>query len=169
MSYTDHNLQIFPSMFNWVSYPVTSLIEQIYKQEIRNIRLGVKPCQMRLELIACLERVLCFCHTGNASVFATTLMNPLGLSRGAIKDGFPVLMDLFKDATILGASYNGFTIDPHKWPPKGTHPPAMASRRAQVLTYSTSHCMVRTLSNSPITHPARAMCYVYNECYTRHI
>ena len=137
-------------MFDWVSYPVTSLIEQIYEQDIRNMRKDKKPCQMRVELIACLERALCYCHTGNASVFATTLMNPLGLSRGAKTDRFPVLMDIFKEPTILGASYNGFTIDPHKWPPRGCHPPAMASKRAQVLTYSTKHYMVRT---NPATYP----------------
>jgi hypothetical protein len=91
---------------------------------------------MCLELVACLERALCYCHTGNASVFATSLMRPLGLSKGAIKDGLPVLLNIFDNTA------KDVCIDPNKWPLKG-HYPAMASKRAQVLTYSTKHYMVR--------------------------
>lgn len=108
------------------------------------VRRKETPCYMRLELVACLERLLCFCHTGNTSVFATSLMDPLGLSKGAIKDGFPVLLSLFDQPDIRNASKEGFTIDPRKWPTlkgRGLYP-AVASKRAQVLTYSSQHYLV---------------------------
>ena len=135
------NLQVFPSLFDWVSYPITLMIQRMYAQEISKVNKGKLPCPMCLELVACLERVLCFCHTGNTSVFATSLMNPLGLSKGAIRDGFPVLINIF-DKDLLSASKEGFCIDPRKWPLKGRYP-AVASKRAQVLNYSMKHYMVR--------------------------
>src|ERR1700761_2591284 len=136
--------QVFPSLFDWVSYPITLLIKMLYQQERNKPRNQELACPMCLELVACLERVLCFCHTGNTSVFATSLMDPLGLSRGAIKDGFPVLLNIF-DKDLVTASREGFCIDANKWPIKGRHP-AVASKRAQILNYSTKHYMVR---NSP--------------------
>jgi hypothetical protein len=39
---------------------------------------------------------------------------------------------------------DGFRINPRRWPLKD-HYPAIASKRAQVLTYSFSHFMVRDL------------------------
>lgn len=134
------DLQVFPSLFDWVSYPIALLIERMYKQEIEKVNSGKAPCHMCIELVACLERVLCFCHTGNTSVFATSLMDPLGLSKGAMKDGFPVLLNIF-DRPLLNASKEGFCVDASKWPLKG-HYPAVASKRAQVLTYSIKHYMV---------------------------
>lgn len=111
------------------------------------IRDGILPFHFRLELLASLERLLCFCHTGNTVVFTTSLMNPLGLSRGALKDGFPMLQNIFTKPTILTAMKNGFDIDPRRWPKKDGHP-AMSSKRAQVLTYSLGYFMVRLSSIS---------------------
>ena len=96
---------------------------------MNNINRGIDPCPLRLEFMACLERLLCFCHTGNASVLATSLMHPLGLSRGVLKDGFPVLLDLFVQPTISVAIKHGFNINPSKWPLKDGHP-AIASMKA---------------------------------------
>ena len=96
---------------------------------------------MRLELISSLERILCFCHTGNTAVFATSLMHPLGLSKGALKDGFPMLLPLFEQPTIALARGHGFAIDARKWPLKEGYP-AVASKRAQILTYSVRHFLV---------------------------
>lgn len=113
----------------------------LYQQERNKPRNQELACPMCLELVACLERVLCFCHTGNTAVFATSLMDPLGLSRGAIKDGFPVLLNIF-DKDLVTASKEGFCIDANKWPIKG-HYPAVASKQAQTLNYSINHYMVR--------------------------
>jgi len=56
-------------------------------------------------------------------------MHPLGLSRGVLKDGFPVLLDLFVQPTISVAIKHGFNINPSKWPLKDGHP-AIASMKA---------------------------------------
>lgn len=96
---------------------------------------------MRLELLASLERVLCYCHTGNTAVLAKSLMHPLGLSKAALKDGFPMLLPLFEQPTIRDAMKHGFVIDPRRWPLKNGYP-AIASKKAQVLTYSMQHFLV---------------------------
>jgi len=68
-------------------------------------------------------------------------MHPLGLSRATLVDGFPMLLNPFQYPTILLASKNGFKINPSTWPLKGGYP-AVASKRAQVLTYSITHFFV---------------------------
>ena len=99
------------------------------------------PCPFRLELLAALERTLCFCHTGNAAALATSLMNPLGLSRGLVKDGFPMLhQSIFVQPTLSSAIDRGLEVDTRNWPLKDNYP-AVASRRAQILTYSLEHYM----------------------------
>ncbi|KAI9429358.1 hypothetical protein H4582DRAFT_2150251 [Lactarius indigo] len=100
----------FPSLYDWVSYPITLLIKSIYDVERKRIRKGLTPCHMHVELVAALERALCFCHTGNAAVLATSLMGPLGLSKGALKDGFPMLQDVFEHPTIGQAMEHGLVI-----------------------------------------------------------
>ncbi|KAH9032220.1 hypothetical protein EDB84DRAFT_1438686 [Lactarius hengduanensis] len=114
---------IFPSLFEWVSYPVTTLIETIYEQELGKIQEDTEdeePNQLKLELLAALERTLCYCHTGNAACLATTLMRPLGLSRGLIKDGFPMLKNVFKEKNILEAMKRGLQ---HRGRHKKSHIP----------------------------------------------
>jgi hypothetical protein len=118
-------------------------MKEIYNYDMLNFRNGKLPCQLRLEFMACLERLLCFCHTGNTAAFATSLMNPLGLSRGVLKDGFPTLLPLFEQPTMQLAKMHGFRIRPSAWPRKKGYP-AMASKRAQVLTYSMEHFLVST-------------------------
>jgi hypothetical protein len=165
-------------MFDWVSYPIAKLVKDIYRQENGKICTGSLPCQMLTEFVACLERLLCFCHTGNTAVFATSLMNPLGLSRGAVKDGFPMLFRLFKQSPILLASQTGFMIEPKNWPIKD-HYPAIASKKAQVLTYSTNHFLVSAFLKQPNmedtghvpvcdtyrTHPTRRGHILYVDMY----
>jgi hypothetical protein len=128
-------------LYDWVSYPVTLLTKKLFDLEMINIAANIKPCPYRLELIASLERILCFCHTGSAKVFATSLMHPLGLSRGAIFDGFPMLHNIFEQPTILSAMNNSFRIDARKWPLTNSYP-AIASKKAQIFSYSLSHFMV---------------------------
>ncbi|KAH8978533.1 hypothetical protein EDB86DRAFT_2836679 [Lactarius hatsudake] len=105
--------EVFPSLFKWVSSPITSLIETIYEQEmIPEDTEDEEPNQLKLELLAALERTLCYCHTGNAA--------------------------LFKEKNILEAMKRGFQVDERKWPLKNGHP-AIASRKAQEVTYSVQH------------------------------
>jgi len=126
-----------------VSYPITCLIQGLYQNEMALIKKNTLPCPYRLELVAALERVLCYCHTGNTAVLATSLMNPLGLSRGIVKDGFPMLHKVFIQSQITSAMKRGFEVDARTWPLKDGYP-AVASRRAQTLTYSLEHFMVST-------------------------
>lgn len=108
---------------------------------MKAIRNKVDPCPYHLELLASLERLLCFCHTGNTAVFATSLMNGLGLSKGAVFDGFPMLHPIFEHPTLMSAKANHYRVDPRAWPLKDGYP-AIASKRAQTLTYSLAHFMV---------------------------
>ncbi|KAH8998202.1 hypothetical protein EDB86DRAFT_2828489 [Lactarius hatsudake] len=131
--------EVFPSLFKWVSSLITLLIETIHEQEmIPEDTEDEEPNQLKLELLAALERMLCYCHTGNAVCLATTLMKPLGLSQGLIKDGFPMLFPVFKEKNILEAMKRGFQVDERKWLLKNGHP-AIASRKAQEVTYSVQH------------------------------
>jgi hypothetical protein len=130
------------------------MIKGLYTREITNVQTGgrgTKPSYMGLEFLAALERLLCFCHTGNAAVFATSLMHPLGLSKGVLKDGFPMLLQLFTEPTILSAMNAGFPINASNWPLKGRYP-SIASKRAQVLTYSSNHFLVSFFISSLALH-----------------
>lgn len=129
-------------MYDWVSYPITLLIENIFDLERENIKNKVAPCPFRLELLACLERLLCFCHTGNTKAFATSAMGPLNLSRSAVADSFPIMSKGFKQGNITLAMRHGLEIDPWKWPTTKNRYPAITSKRSQVLTYSEQHFMV---------------------------
>ena len=106
------------------------------------IKKNALPCPFYLELLAALERILCFCHMGNTAILATSLMNPLYLSRAVIKDGFPMLCKVFIQSMISSAMKHGFEIDRRDWPLKDGYP-AIALRRAQILTYSLDYFMVR--------------------------
>jgi hypothetical protein len=132
---------VFPDLFDWVAYPVTVLIQKLYNTEMKRILANRLPDPFLLELVASLERILCFCHTGNAAVLATSLMNPLGLSRGVVKDGFPMLHKVFVQPTVSLAMRRGLEVDARAWPLKDGYP-AIASKRAQILTYSLEHFMV---------------------------
>ena len=138
--------QAFPALYDWVSYPIVTMIKSLYKNDIDAAQRDENSlCHMHVEFLAALERLLCYCHTGNTAVFATSLMHKLGLSKGALKDGFPTLLPLFNKATIFSAMEDGFKIDRRKWPMKNGYP-AIASKRAQVLTYSMNYFLV----SSPI-------------------
>jgi hypothetical protein len=138
------------------------MIEALHRNETHAIRTNLLPSPFRLELLAALERVLCFCHTGSTAVLATSLMNPLGLSRAAVKDGFPMLMKIFKQPTIASAMLHGAEIDVREWPVKDGYP-AIASRRTQELTYSPEHFMVRRFISFQSTYFIAA-CVTFPSC-----
>jgi hypothetical protein len=58
---------------------------------------------------------------------------------------------------LISAKAEGFPVDPRRWPLKDGHP-AVASKRAQVLTYSLAHFMVST---SDIMKYVRIRSHVY--------
>ena len=121
---------------------MTVLIKELYKFQMKTIDSKKHPCPFHLELLASLERLLCFCHTGSTKVFATSLMNQLGLSKGALVDGFPMLhVSLFEQPTMMSAKTHNFLVDARTWPMHDGYP-AIASKKAQIYTYSLSHFMV---------------------------
>jgi hypothetical protein len=118
------------------------MLKELYRVEMKAIEKKVHTDPFHLELIASLERVLCYCHTGSTAVFATSLMSPLGLSLGAIADGFPMIHPaIFEQPTLMAAMAHDLLVDGRKWPLKDTYP-AIASKRSQTITYSHSHFMV---------------------------
>jgi hypothetical protein len=133
--------QVFPALYNWVAQPIVVLMKALYQHERSIISNNILPSPFRIELLASLERLLYYCHTGNASVLATSLMHSLGLGRAVIKDGFPMIVRLFEQPMISMAMKQGLHIDARRWPLKDGYP-AVASKRAQVLTYSPSHFQV---------------------------
>ncbi|KAI9442798.1 hypothetical protein BJY52DRAFT_1229143 [Lactarius psammicola] len=147
--------EAFPSLYDWVSYPITLLIKEIYKQEIEKVKQDAMPCHMRLELLAALERALCFCHTGNAASLATSLMGPLGLSRGLIKDGFPMLLPLFEQPTIVDAIETWVQNRPSEMATQGWHFYAYQAK----FVYTTTLSINPTFSYKGIasSHENRAM------------
>src|SRR5882757_3681087 len=122
-------------------------MKNLYKLQMKEIDRKVLPSIYHVELIACLERLLCFCHTGSTTVFVSSLMGPLGLSRSALMDGFPMLdVSIFAQTTLLSAMNLEFEIVPRRWPNVDGHP-AMASKAAQVFSYSLSHFMVSNFTS----------------------
>ena len=136
-----HFDQVFPALFDWVSYPITVLTKKLYDIQMKIVDMDRLPCFFHLELLASLERLLCFCHTGSTAVFATSLMHRLGLSLGAITDGFPMLHQIFEQPSILSAMNHNFHVDARLWPLYNGYP-AIASKAAQIFAYSLSHFMV---------------------------
>jgi hypothetical protein len=134
-------MQAFPALYDWVSFPINILIKDLYEKEMKAIRRKALPDPYRLELIASLERLLCFCHTGSTAVFTTSLMAPLGLSSSAIADGFPMLGPVFMQPSILSAMNSGYELNPKAWPEKDGYP-AVSSKKCQIFSYSLPHFMV---------------------------
>jgi hypothetical protein len=72
-------------------------------------RLARKVASSSFKHVKVLIRRLCY--LGNMAVLTTSLMNPLGLSRGALKDRFPMLLPLFRQPTILSSMNGRYPID----------------------------------------------------------
>lgn len=118
-----------------------TLIKQFWGDSYRTLNAGRKPSPYIVELISALERSLAYAHTGNAKVLSTSLMHPLWLSRGIIDQGMPSLSPIL--SPVL-QSTNVPVIDSSIWPDGGGGRfPAIASKRAQILTYGEGHYAVR--------------------------
>ena len=91
-----------------------------------------------IEIVAMLERVLNFAHTGNAQVLVKKLMDPAWLSLGCLLDGFPCISPNFVEHQSLGT--NSVLPVITKWPINNqTHRALTASKRVQQLTYGDVH------------------------------
>jgi hypothetical protein len=129
-------LQVFPNLYKWTTYGITSLLESIWKHSTDLTEPDKKANGYVLELCSALERTLNYMHTGNAKVLSTGLMKPLWLVNSLLQDGMPALwkdiVNVFIDTHIH--------IEESLWP---VHPntglPYGSSARAQVLTYGQHH------------------------------
>ena len=107
------------------------------------LRLQTAPPPQYVELMAVLERLLNFAHTGSARVLTTGLMNRIWPSR-ALKDG---CMPMFSDILSFGGvTQTQPSIMLSLWPyDRRKNTPYLASKRAQELTYGQDHFLVSCL------------------------
>ena len=150
--------QCFPEIYAWATFPVTSLIEAVWKHHIEQMLCTVvranrareelpKPKPQYVELLAVLERLLNYGYTGAAQALPRQLMQALWPGRSLLDTGFPVLwpgLDFGTDGQCI----------PHvilkSWPLNpATHRPLTASKSAQQITYGLSHYLVRLHSTCP--------------------
>jgi hypothetical protein len=93
-----------------------------------------------LELCSVMERSLNYCHTGNARVLASSLMNPLWVSKGLLRDGMPC----FGPAVDFGQSdLHDPRIKLPDWPVnKNSGALALATRKTHSINYDQAQLAV---------------------------
>ena len=112
------------------------------------------PSPYVLELIAVIERILSFAHTGNARVLCHELMNRLWVLLGIMYDGSPCLSPLVsiqvtesKDARRKRIFEINVAILQEQWPiRKSDGAPLMASKASIAFHYSKGQADVSYLS-----------------------
>ncbi|KAF8422582.1 hypothetical protein L210DRAFT_931249 [Boletus edulis BED1] len=130
---------LIPKIYSWCTFPVTCLLENLW-QTVQPVFEKPGRCTTAyvIEMVAMLERVLNFGHTGNAQVLVKRLMDRAWLSLGLLMDGFPCISPDFIAYETLGTK----TVIPvkNKWPVDPcTRRPLTASKRVQQLTYGDLH------------------------------
>lgn len=136
-----HEPQVVPELFQCATYPLTCLIEKLWKDVEPSLEVGyaVDPCI--LETLAVLERTLNYGHTGSTRVLTTTLMNRMWLGLSVVRDGLPCIADWFISSGAMSAGM--ITIQKDMWPVHNrTRVPLTASQRCQELTYGKGHYAV---------------------------
>ncbi|KAG1720751.1 hypothetical protein EDB19DRAFT_1835830 [Suillus lakei] len=130
-------LWAFPQIYQWTTYPITSLLERIWDHFRPLIEKGAKPAPQVIELCSVLERALAYAHTGNAKVIATSLMRPLWLVQSLLEHGLPTFSPSVRFAAAPSIPV---AISPADWPTlTSMKVPAIASKRSQILTYGIDH------------------------------
>ncbi|KAG1769738.1 hypothetical protein EV702DRAFT_1049616 [Suillus placidus] len=127
----------FPQIYQWTTYPITSLLERIWDYFRPLMDKGDKPTPEVIELCSVLERALAYAHTGNAKVIATSLMRPLWLVQSLLEHGLPTFSPSVRFAPAPSIPV---AISPADWPTlTNMKIPAIASKRSQILTYGNDH------------------------------
>ncbi|KAG1849284.1 hypothetical protein DFJ58DRAFT_729576 [Suillus subalutaceus] len=67
--------EAFPHVYQWTTYPITSLLECIWEHFLPVLTKGGKPAPQVIELCSILECTLAYAHTGNSKV--TTACNAM--------------------------------------------------------------------------------------------
>lgn len=136
---------MIPNLLNWTTYPLTSVIEMLWKQNVRDLEPGSDRVNMyEIELMAMLERTLNYAHTGSARVISRKVMVPHFLGLSVLHDGLPCLnprLVSFPDMA-QNSKVNVFAALWARTPQKKGRRPLMASKRVQELTYGRAHMQV---------------------------
>lgn len=109
-------------------------LKEVYDRIREKIAMGERPQPDLVEMVAVLERVLAYAHTGNAKVLSRGLMGPMWLVTSLIEHGLPTLAP-----GIYLAANSPLPIQlPLSGWPEVNNKPGSASQRALVLTYGAS-------------------------------
>ncbi|KAH9845958.1 hypothetical protein C2E23DRAFT_716408, partial [Lenzites betulinus] len=126
---------VFPDLMLWTTYPLRVLLEQFWSKVSPSLTPAVTttPNPVDLEMIAILERLINFAHTGAMKVLATGVMDKLWPSRAVVDHGFPC----FSPALFLGGDTGLLpSVSLNDWPRHLiTGYPLVASKRALEITY----------------------------------
>src|SRR6266550_6801092 len=164
MFYT-YYLQIYPQLYNWVTFPLVSLIERIYSQCTADMDAtpSMFPDPCLVELCSVAERAFNYMHTGNAAVISTTVMNPLWIGNAVVHDGLPCLN---RNIVSLHAS-SQVSIIKQRWPyHQALQQPKTSSSAAQIFAYDLGHFNV-SISPSHIVINSSALCNITFSGYFR--
>ena len=157
-----HNcLQVYPQIYNWVTFPLVSLIEKVYSQCTTDIEAvpAKSPDPCLVELCSVAERALNYMHTGNAAVISTTVMNPLWIGNAVVHDGLPCF-----NRNIVSLHANSqlqVSIIKERWPYNETKlQPKTSSSAAQIFAYDIGHFNVSISApeNIPVLRSADIFC-----------
>ncbi|KAF8326750.1 hypothetical protein F5887DRAFT_1084263 [Amanita rubescens] len=129
---------IYPQIYNWVTFPLVSLIETIYSQCTVDMDATPPsfPDPCLVELCSVAERALNYMHTGNAAVISTTVMNPLWVGNAVVHDGLPCL-----NRNIISLHANSqVSVMKERWPyHQARMQPKTSSSAAQIFAYDLGH------------------------------
>jgi hypothetical protein len=144
--------QVFPNIYLWTTYGIVSALEKVWKSQLPSIRKKIPISPYVIEVVSALERALAMAYTGDARVIVKDLMVPFGLKPSLLDLGLPSVTTLVKFDVDISQS---FTHTPGNWPLTARQEPAVASKRAQTLTYGEEHY---TVSNAPCTVVRSSAC-----------
>ena len=130
-----------------MTYPLTCLLEHIWKIGSTAIAKKEHPDPTLVELCSSAERALNFMHTGNVAVIATSAMNPLWIGLSLIHDGLPCF-----NTSIVPTLGSSILVNKREWPCNSRHQPRSASQCAQIRTYSEGHFNVSRHTSAGRAH-----------------
>lgn len=150
LSVFDRAWQIFPNIYAWVTFGLTSLMLRIIAEALPTLQASStqQASPFLTECMAVIERTFNFAHTGSSKVLVRRVMDPMWLSLGIKFDTFPVFAPLFHPILESRAPLADTLL--RIWPLRpGTFEPLTTSKRAHVLNFSNNSWHVRVLYRSP--------------------
>lgn len=137
-------LQVFPNIYLWVTYGVTTALERMWKQHGTDATMGHNVSPYAIEVCCALERTLAYAYTCNAKVLSKGLLDPLFLSRSLLDYGLPTINT--RIVKILSASHNNIIISEKEWPSNAAGP-LTCSKGSHHMRYGPDSWMVSAVSN----------------------